>query len=95
MPSFIVAKAILCACLLFATSSIAQKSGTVYESRCLNQNFSNIVSGVVEQATQNHVQIGAKLVLLHFHDCFVQVSFSFSYLYVCRFLYCDYQDCFC
>ncbi|KAB1202130.1 Peroxidase 15 [Morella rubra] len=87
MPSFIVAKAILCACLLFATSSIAQKSGTVYESRCLNQNFSNIVSGVVEQATQNHVQIGAKLVLLHFHDCFVQVSL----LRLPRLFLLDYQ----
>ncbi|KAB1227846.1 Peroxidase 58 [Morella rubra] len=72
MPLPIVAKAILFACLFFARSPTAQKSGTFYGSRCPNQNVSNIVSGVVEQAAQNDVRINPKLIRLHFHDCFVE-----------------------
>lgn len=78
MPSFFVKMAILFASLLFSRSSTAQLSGTFYDSTC--PNVSNIVRGVLEQAAQNDVRIGAKLIRLHFHDCFVDVSLSFSCL---------------
>ncbi|XP_031387262.1 peroxidase 15-like [Punica granatum] len=41
-----------------------------YSSSC--PNVSAIVRGVMEQAQQSDVQIGAKPIRLHFHGCFVQ-----------------------
>ncbi|KAB1202129.1 Peroxidase 15 [Morella rubra] len=70
--------AILFTCLLFARTSTCQKSGTFYESRC--PNVTNIVRGVVKQATQNDVRIDAKLIRLHIHDCFVEGCDGFIFL---------------
>lgn len=57
----------------------AQLSTTFYASTC--SNMTSIVEGVIEQAQKNDVRIGAKLIRLHFHDCFVDVIYSFSSFY--------------
>ena len=50
----------------------AQLNSTFYANTC--PNVSSIVSGVVQQALQSDPRIGASLIRLHFHDCFVNVS---------------------
>ncbi|KAF8396045.1 hypothetical protein HHK36_017657 [Tetracentron sinense] len=65
--SLIVATALLLALLL--EGSNAQLSATFYSSTC--PNVSSIVNGIVQQALQSDVRIGASLIRLHFHDCFV------------------------
>lgn len=59
---------ILCVCLMVGSVS-AQLSSTFYDTTC--PNVSSVVHGVVEQALQNDDRAGAKLIRLHFHDCFV------------------------
>ncbi|KAL4611888.1 hypothetical protein ACB092_08G158700 [Castanea dentata] len=68
MSPFSVQVTILFTSLLFS-SSIAQLNPTFYDTTCAN--VSSIVRGVVQQAAQNDERIGAKLIRLHFHDCFV------------------------
>lgn len=75
MSSSLVKMAIIlyASILIFMFSrSNAQLSATFYDSTC--SNVTDVVRGVVEQAAQNDVRIGAKLIRLHFHDCFVDVS---------------------
>ncbi|KAI4334656.1 hypothetical protein L6164_013374 [Bauhinia variegata] len=62
MMSLFLVATIFCA-------SNAQLCATFYDSTC--PNASAIVRGVIEQAAQSDVRIGAKLIRLHFHDCFV------------------------
>ncbi|KAF3667760.1 Lignin-forming anionic peroxidase [Capsicum annuum] len=50
-------------------SSNAQLSATFYASTC--PNVTEIVRGVMEQTQRNDVRAGAKIIRLHFHDCFV------------------------
>uniref|UniRef100_A0A2P2Q431 Peroxidase n=1 Tax=Rhizophora mucronata TaxID=61149 RepID=A0A2P2Q431_RHIMU len=49
--------------------SNGQLSATFYNSTC--PNVSSVVRGVVQQALQSDSRIGASLIRLHFHDCFV------------------------
>ncbi|KAL5765152.1 hypothetical protein ACOSQ2_017746 [Xanthoceras sorbifolium] len=49
--------------------STAQLSPTFYAKTC--PNVSSIVRRVIEQTQTNDPRIGAKLIRLHFHDCFV------------------------
>ncbi|KAI8526308.1 hypothetical protein RHMOL_Rhmol13G0298500 [Rhododendron molle] len=49
--------------------SNAQLSATFYATTC--PNVSSVARNILEQAQQNDVRIGAKLIRLHFHDCFV------------------------
>ncbi|KAJ6756259.1 PEROXIDASE 72-RELATED [Salix purpurea] len=49
--------------------SNAQLNSTFYATTC--PNVSSIVSNVVQQAFQSDPRIGASLIRLHFHDCFV------------------------
>ncbi|KAL9373805.1 hypothetical protein Peur_033425 [Populus x canadensis] len=49
--------------------SKAQLNATFYANTC--PNVSSIVSNVVQQAFQSDSRIGASLIRLHFHDCFV------------------------
>lgn len=60
---------ILLAVLLLQHESNAQLSSTFYSTTC--PNVSSIVTGVVQQALQSDPRIGASLIRLHFHDCFV------------------------
>ncbi|KAL0648514.1 hypothetical protein Bca4012_046805 [Brassica carinata] len=53
---------------LFGTSS-AQLNATFYSGTC--PNVSAIVRSTIQQALQSDPRIGASLIRLHFHDCFV------------------------
>ncbi|KAL0428624.1 UNVERIFIED_CONTAM: Peroxidase 15 [Sesamum latifolium] len=55
---------------LLLPPSQAQLNSTFYSSTC--PNVSNIVTTVIQQALQSDPRIGASLIRLHFHDCFVQ-----------------------
>ncbi|KAL6204002.1 hypothetical protein ACLB2K_021272 [Fragaria x ananassa] len=60
------------AIVLFAIvlgNSNAQLSSTFYDTTC--PNISTVVRNVVEQAQQDDIRIAAKLIRVHFHDCFV------------------------
>ncbi|KAK4265680.1 hypothetical protein QN277_026697 [Acacia crassicarpa] len=59
----------LCLVATIFGASNAQLSSSFYDTTC--PNASSIVRGVTEQAAQSDVRIGAKLIRLHFHDCFV------------------------
>lgn len=68
--SFTVVIALVLA-LLFGGSN-AQLSATFYSTTC--PNVSSIVRGVVQNALRSDARIGASLIRLHFHDCFVDVN---------------------
>ncbi|KAM5582401.1 hypothetical protein ABKV19_002695 [Rosa sericea] len=63
-----VAAAIVLFTLVLGNSN-AQLSSTFYDTTC--PNVSRVVRNVVEKAQQNDIRIGAKLIRVHFHDCFV------------------------
>ncbi|XP_062018141.1 peroxidase A2-like [Rosa rugosa] len=63
-----VAAAIVLFTIVLGNSN-AQLSSTFYDTTC--PNVSSVVRNVVEQAQQNDIRIGAKLIRVHFHDCFV------------------------
>lgn len=67
----ITSAVVLIAAALFIGSSGAQLSSTFYANSC--PNVSSVVRGVIQQAETSDVRIGAKLIRLHFHDCFVNV----------------------
>ncbi|KAH6837446.1 Peroxidase superfamily protein [Perilla frutescens var. hirtella] len=66
-PSF--KAAITLATLLSLTSSSAQLSTDFYSTSC--PNLFNTVKSVVHSAIQKEARMGASLLRLHFHDCFV------------------------
>ena len=49
----------------------SELTSTYYDSTC--PNAYSIVYGVVENAFVSDIRIGASLIRLHFHDCFVNV----------------------
>ncbi|XP_060177519.1 peroxidase A2-like [Lycium barbarum] len=53
----------------FFTKSNAQLNSDFYSCTC--PNVSNIVRSVLQQALKSDARIGASLIRLHFHDCFV------------------------
>ncbi|KAJ4724110.1 Peroxidase [Melia azedarach] len=68
---YLLASALVFAFVLEASvNSQAQLTPNFYNSTC--PNASNIILGVLQQALQSDVRIGASLIRLHFHDCFVQ-----------------------
>uniref|UniRef100_A0A7N0THG3 Peroxidase n=1 Tax=Kalanchoe fedtschenkoi TaxID=63787 RepID=A0A7N0THG3_KALFE len=66
--SFAAATALLCCFLLTSTAS-AQLSTTFYSKSC--PNLLSIVRSAVQSAVSKEARMGASLVRLHFHDCFV------------------------
>ncbi|GMY16165.1 peroxidase 15-like isoform X2 [Fagus crenata] len=60
---------LLCTILLGGSLSHGQLSSTFYDETC--PNVSSIVRGVIEEALPTDIRIGASLIRLHFHDCFV------------------------
>ncbi|CAA3018842.1 peroxidase A2-like [Olea europaea subsp. europaea] len=54
---------------LFVLCCNSQLTETFYSSSC--SNVSDVVRNLLQQAQQSDVRIGAKLIRLHFHDCFV------------------------
>ncbi|KAA8549617.1 hypothetical protein F0562_001365 [Nyssa sinensis] len=68
MSSFSLITAALFLAVVFGGSN-AQLSATFYANTC--PNVTSVVRGVLDQAQQNDDRIGAKLLRVHFHDCFV------------------------
>ncbi|XP_041026342.1 peroxidase A2-like [Juglans microcarpa x Juglans regia] len=66
IASFVVATIFVTVML---RESNAQLSATFYANTC--PNVSSIVNNVVQNALQSDSRIGASLIRLHFHDCFV------------------------
>ncbi|OMO68940.1 Plant peroxidase [Corchorus olitorius] len=64
--SFILSTILL---TLLLSQTKAQLNATFYDSTC--PNASTIVRSVIQQALQSDIRIGASLIRLHFHDCFV------------------------
>ncbi|CAK9169956.1 unnamed protein product [Ilex paraguariensis] len=67
--SFSLAVMITVLSVFLLHESNAQLNSTFYSNTC--PNVSSIVRGVVQQALQSDPRIGASLIRLHFHDCFV------------------------
>lgn len=69
--------ALLCAFAMHAGFSVsyAQLTPTFYRETC--PNLFPIVFGVIFDASFTDPRIGASLMRLHFHDCFVQVRTFF------------------
>lgn len=65
-------------------ASNAQLSATFYATTC--PNVTEVVRGVMEQTQRTDVRAGAKIIRLHFHDCFVNVRDFFMHVYVCQFI---------
>ncbi|CAE6088705.1 unnamed protein product [Arabidopsis arenosa] len=65
---FFIISLIVIVSSLFGTSS-AQLNSTFYSGTC--PNASAIVRSTIQQALQSDARIGASLIRLHFHDCFV------------------------
>ncbi|KAL3625513.1 hypothetical protein CASFOL_030967 [Castilleja foliolosa] len=70
MFSFPSISPILAAIFLILPLSEAQLSPTFYNTTC--PNLTNIVIDQINQTLQSNPRIGASLLRLHFHDCFVQ-----------------------
>jgi peroxidase len=62
--------ALLLLCL--AASASAQLSPKFYARSC--PKLLGTIKGVVAAAVRNEARMGASLLRLHFHDCFVQAS---------------------
>lgn len=71
-PRALLVLAIVAFCIVSGLERGAAELETdFYEDSC--PNALAIVRRVMEQARQSDARIGAKLIRLHFHDCFVQV----------------------
>ncbi|KAG6731284.1 hypothetical protein I3842_01G121700 [Carya illinoinensis] len=69
--SHCIAIALFCIAFLLGgiSASHAQLSSTFYDATC--PNVTNITRAVIENALLSDPRIGASLIRLHFHDCFV------------------------
>jgi peroxidase len=67
---------------LLAHTSNAQLSPSFYAGRC--PNLQSIVRSVMSQAVAREPRMGASILRLFFHDCFVNVHI-FLYLYIYLF----------
>lgn len=75
--------AIVVVVALMLSPSQAQLSPFFYATTCPQLPF--VVLNVVAQALQTDDRAAAKLIRLHFHDCFVNVLFYFIFFF---FSYC-------
>ena len=64
--------------LVFTGSCSAQLSPGFYRKSC--PNVCGAVKSVVKSAISKENRIGASLLRLHFHDCFVNVSFVYLFM---------------
>ncbi|URE48191.1 Cationic peroxidase 1 [Musa troglodytarum] len=61
-----------CCCCCFAATASAQLSSSFYNASC--PNALPIIQSAVKAAVAKERRMGASLLRLHFHDCFVQAS---------------------
>lgn len=73
------------AIVMIPTSCTAQLTSDFYKQSC--PQALQIIRSVVEQAINNEKRMGASLLRLHFHDCFVNVGFKLLYLIDLFFLF--------
>ncbi|KAH9740845.1 peroxidase 22 [Citrus sinensis] len=66
---YLLAAALVVAFVLEGSPSQAQLSPSFYSSTC--PNVLNIIEDVLKKAFSSDIRIGASLIRLHFHDCFV------------------------
>ncbi|KAI3666905.1 hypothetical protein L6452_41946 [Arctium lappa] len=66
--SYVVLSYIFCLWVLIGMTS-GQLSANFYTTSC--PNFNSIISNAVSSAVSNEARMGASLLRLHFHDCFV------------------------
>jgi len=59
--------------LMFGVLSNAQLTSDFYSTTC--PNVTAIARGLIERASRNDVRLTAKVMRLHFHDCFVNVRY--------------------
>jgi peroxidase len=59
---------------LFIGSSSAQLSENFYAKKC--PKLFNAVNSIVHNAVAKEPRMGGSLLRLHFHDCFVNVTYS-------------------
>ena len=57
-----------------SSTSTAPLTASFYKQSC--PQLPTIVSGIVAQAVAKEARMAASLLRLHFHDCFVNVSFT-------------------
>jgi peroxidase len=62
------------AALASASAASAQLSSTFYDTSC--PNALSTIKSAVTTAVNNEARMGASLLRLHFHDCFVDASFQ-------------------
>jgi peroxidase len=67
--SYILVLMISGAIILMSLGAKAQLTTTFYDTTC--PNLTTVVQSVLSQAQQNDPRLAARLVRLHFHDCFV------------------------
>jgi peroxidase len=70
----------------------AQLTPTFYDGTC--PNVSTIIRGVLAQALQTDPRIGASLIRLHFHDCFVDVTICITNYVIFLTLLDNHTYCF-
>lgn len=66
------------AIVMIPTCTTAQLDTDVYMKAC--PQALPIIRSVVKSAINREARIGASLLRLHFHDCFVNVSLRFTYV---------------
>ncbi|CAL5071179.1 unnamed protein product [Urochloa decumbens] len=85
---------------VLASSASAQLSSTFYDTSC--PNALSTIKSVVNAAVAQEARMGASLLRLHFHDCFVQAShlayqilqssFMHAYIYICNIGICMHMQ---
>ena len=77
-----------------ASTAFSQLSPDYYDYSC--PNALSAIKSVVEAAIQKERRMGASLLRLHFHDCFVNVRlYLFVYLDICVYVYQLVSSCLC
>jgi len=72
--------------MLCASFSDAQLTPTFYDTSC--PTVTNIVRDTIVNELRSDPRIAGSILRLHFHDCFVNVRYHFSYIYsVMKLLY--------
>jgi hypothetical protein len=79
-----VAAAAVACVLVLALSAAAQLSPTFYDGSC--PNLQSIVRSGMAAAVQQEPRMGASILRLFFHDCFVQVTAPFHNFFAYRLL---------
>jgi peroxidase len=70
--NFLISLVVVVAAAALASGASAQLSSTFYDTSC--PNALSTIRTAVNAAVAQEARMGASLLRLHFHDCFVQAS---------------------